>query len=156
MSINVRPTGILLENNRIMLIKRYVTAVRGWSLPGGKLEFGETIEQCLTREMKEETGLDVKVRELLYITDRFYDVERHIVHMSFLVERAGNTPESLEWTHQDPHPSKTSSEVREIKMVKIGELKNYGFSSTFQKLVEDGFPGKGGYKGEYYAFYGQN
>jgi len=156
MSINVRPTGILIENDRILLIKQYVTAARGWSLPGGKLEFGETLEQCLIREMKEETGLEVKVKELLYITDRFYDAERHIVHISFLIERAGKNPGQLEWTHEDPHPSTTSTEVREIKMVPIDELTHYGFSSTFQKLIVGSFPGKGGYKGEYYAFYGQN
>jgi mutator protein MutT len=155
LSINVRPTGILIENNRILLIKQYVTPTRGWSLPGGKLEFGETIEQCLIREWQEETGLDIKVKELLYITDRFYDAERHIVHISFLIERAGNNPGALEWTHVDPRPSKTSSELREIKMVPINELTDYGFTPTFQQLVEDGFPGKGSYKGDYYNLFGE-
>lgn len=33
----------------------------GWQLPGGKLEFGESLEKCLTREIKEEVGLDIEV-----------------------------------------------------------------------------------------------
>jgi len=155
MKINVRPTGILIEDGRILLIKQYVTPTRGWSLPGGKLEPGETIEQCLVREWKEETGLNIKVKELLYITDRFYDAERHIVHISFLLEPAGAIPGELEWTHQDPHPSGSSTASREIKMIPIDELTSHGFSLTFQKLVKSGFPGKGSYKGNYYTFYGE-
>jgi 8-oxo-dGTP pyrophosphatase MutT (NUDIX family) len=57
----VRVTGILVENKRILLLEQKVTDSRQWSLPGGALEVGETMEQCMIREMKEETGLDIVV-----------------------------------------------------------------------------------------------
>ena len=54
--IKVRPSGVLLQGDRVLLIRQSVTAKRKWSLPGGRLEKGETIEHCLVRELKEETG----------------------------------------------------------------------------------------------------
>jgi mutator protein MutT len=155
MNIRVRPTIVLIEDNRLLVIKQRVTDTRKWSLPGGKLEPGETIEQCLIREMKEETGLEIKVKELLYITDRYRGMDTHIVHMSFLVERTGKKPGEFEWTHDDPSPSKSSTKIREIRLVPIDELTSLGFTPTFQRLVKDNFPGRGSYKGDYHTFYGE-
>jgi mutator protein MutT len=155
MHLIVRPTGIFIEDNRILLVKQYVTDRRGWSMPGGKLEAGETIEQCLVREWKEETGLDVAVKELLYVTDRFSS-HNHTVHMTFLLERTGEKPGGFEWTHQDQHTSKSSRTLREIRMVPINEITSYGFSSTFYQLVKNNFPGRGSYQGDFDTFYGES
>jgi ADP-ribose pyrophosphatase YjhB (NUDIX family) len=155
MNIIVRPTGILIEGNRMLLVKQYVTEKRGWSMPGGKLEPDETIEQCLVREWKEETGLDVAVKELLYVTDRFNGSSTHTVHMTFLLERTGGKPGGFEWTHRDQHASKSSKMLREIRMVPIGELTSFGFSATFCRLVENNFPGRGSYQGDFNIFYGE-
>jgi ADP-ribose pyrophosphatase YjhB (NUDIX family) len=156
MDIRVRPTGILIEDNRILLIKQHVTDNRSWSLPGGKLEVNENIQQCLIREMKEETGLDINFKELAYITDRILTPNIHVVHMTFLVIRNGPKTGTLEWTHEDVESSKTHSKIREIKMVPVEDLTRYGFSSTFQQLAMAGFPGRGSYKGNYNTFYGES
>lgn len=145
----VRPTGILIEKGRLLLVKQDVTATRHWSLPGGALEYGETIEQCLIREIKEETGLDVKVKELLYITDRFRHMNNHIVHITFLVERKGKNLPLENWKHKD------IKEIREVKMVPVAELTNHGFSPTFYRLVKDNFPKRGSYQGDFHKFYGE-
>jgi ADP-ribose pyrophosphatase YjhB (NUDIX family) len=156
MNIIVRPTGILIEGDRMLLVKQYVTEKRGWSMPGGKLEAGETIERCLIREWKEETGLDVAIKELLYVTDRFSRSNTHTVHMTFLLERTGEKPGSeFEWTHWDQHASKSSKMLREIKMVPINELLSCGFSSTFYQLIKNNFPGRGSYQGNFDKFYGE-
>ena len=154
MNLMIRPTGILIENERILLVKQEVTEKRHWSLPGGRLEPDETIEQCLIREMKEETGLEVRVKELLYLTDRFQR-DNNIVHMSFLVERTGDSPTAFDWQHDDPKPSSSTKRVREIKMIPVNELTDYGFSSKFQELVEADFPGRGSYQGDFNEFYGE-
>jgi len=155
MEIRVRPTSVFIENGRLLVVKQWVTATRGWSLPGGKLEPGETIEQCLIRETREETGLDIKLKELLYITDRFSGNDIDLVHMSFLVERTSEKPGAFEWHHDDPNQTKSATKLREIKMIPVDKLTDYGFSLTFQKLVKEDFPGKGSYKGDYYSFYGE-
>ena len=151
---HIRAAALLIENERILLVKQEVTAIRHWSLPGGKLEFGETLEQCLIRELKEETGLDIKVKELIYVTDRIIGRD-HIVHMSFLVEKKDDSAFPLEWKQVDPFPSASCDTIREIRMVPIYELNIYGFSSKWCQLVKDNFPGRGGYKGNYQTFYGE-
>jgi ADP-ribose pyrophosphatase YjhB (NUDIX family) len=155
MNLMIRPTSILIEDDRMLLVKQYVTSKRGWSMPGGRLEPDETIEQCLIREMKEETGLDTKVNELLYVTDRFSGPDNHVVHLTFLMERTGEKPDNNAWTHFDPHTSKTSKSLREIRMVPFDELASCGFPDKFIQLVKSGFPGKGSYRGDFNAFYGE-
>ena len=156
MDIRVRPTGILIEDNRILIVKQYVTDSRSWSLPGGKLESHENIQQCLIREMKEETGLDIAIEELAYITDRIITSSIHIVHMSFLVKRTSPPTGLLEWKHEDVESSSSHGKIREIKMVPVEDLTRYGYSPTCQQLVMAGFPGRGSYKGDYGTFYGES
>jgi len=145
----VRPTGILIEDGKILIVKQEVSEQRHWSLPGGVLEFGETIEQCLVREMKEETGLDVKVKDLLYICDRFRHLNSHVIHITFLIERVGQKLSSNSFFHIDEEIN------REVKMVPVDELTKYGFSQTFYKLVKENFPGRGSYQGDFHKFYGE-
>jgi 8-oxo-dGTP diphosphatase len=53
---------IEFPNNKILLIKRGTSVFRGyWALPGGKVEDGETVEEAVVREVKEETGLKVEI-----------------------------------------------------------------------------------------------
>ncbi len=154
MILMVRPTGILIENQKILLIKQDVTEKRHWSLPGGKLEPGESIEQCLVREMKEETGLDISVRELLYVCDRIQK-DNHVVHMTFLIDRVGEEILSPNWKHKDLHASSSSKTIREICMVPVDELTTYGFSPEFYQLVKADFPERGSYKGDFNTFFGE-
>jgi len=69
---NVRVYGVLLdENNRLLVSDEFIRGKYITKLPGGGLEIGEGTRDCLQRESKEETGLDVKVGEHLYTTDFF-------------------------------------------------------------------------------------
>lgn len=63
--------AILDDNNRILLQKR--TDKNCWSFPGGVMDLGESFEETAVREVKEETGLDVKVRELIGVYSKYSD-----------------------------------------------------------------------------------
>ena len=78
---NPKPTATLicLKNDEILFVKRAFNPGKGqWSLPGGFLELGETLEQGAIRELKEETNLNGEVIKLLgtcsYFNSMFGDI----------------------------------------------------------------------------------
>ena len=144
----VRLTGVLLEDNCILLVKETLRERSRWNLPGGSLEAGETIEEGLMRELREETGLQVQVDELLYVTDRFKTLGHQIVDLCFKVRRVGG---SFEQRLADDGNGETLSEVR---MVPLDELGTCGFDAKFIALVRNDFPGKGSYAGDFHQLYG--
>lgn len=141
MKPKVRITAILIEKNYILLVEQDVTESRRWSLPGGTLEWNEAIEACLIREVKEETGLDVSVGELIYVCDRIQD-GTHVVHMTFQVQRISG---ELQIGYE---PEKDANPIRGVKMVPLAELALYGFSQKFQELIFADFPRRGSYQGD--------
>ena len=70
--ITVRVYGILIDHDHGLLVSdEFIKGDYFTKLPGGGLEFGEGTRDCLIREFKEETGLDVTVGDHIYTTD-FY------------------------------------------------------------------------------------
>lgn len=68
----IRVYGILMdENKRILLSDEFIRGDYFTKFPGGGMEFGEGTRDCLKREFKEETGLDVTIGEHIYTTDYF-------------------------------------------------------------------------------------
>ena len=137
---NIRVTGILIEKDEILLVKQKIAPDRNWSLPGGRVEVGETLHESMIREMLEETGLVVKCQKLLYLCEKL-DVSPPILHVTFLLEREGGTIE-LPTNEYDENP------ISDVKFVKICQLKEYGFSEKFITLVRSGFPQFGSYMGD--------
>jgi 8-oxo-dGTP diphosphatase len=72
---------IITKEDRVLLMKRKgVHGTGTWSTPGGHLDFGETPEQCVAREAKEEVGLDVTDIRFRSITNDIFDQQgRHYI-----------------------------------------------------------------------------
>ncbi|CAN5471980.1 hypothetical protein BH10BAC2_BH10BAC2_24070 [soil metagenome] len=70
----IRVYGILTdEHNRVLLSDEFIRGNYFTKFPGGGMELGEGTRECLKREFKEETGLDVRVGEHIYTTDYFQE-----------------------------------------------------------------------------------
>ena len=57
--------GLVIREGKLLMVKRHEPEVKGahmkWEFPGGKVDIGETPEQAIVREVKEETGYDIEM-----------------------------------------------------------------------------------------------
>jgi 8-oxo-dGTP diphosphatase len=88
--VRVRVCGICIVENKILLIHHRYIGKKGslWAPPGGGLDFGETATQTLIREYKEETGLDIIVKEFLFVNE-YFSFPFHSMELFFRVEITG-------------------------------------------------------------------
>ena len=71
-NFNIRVYGLLINNeNEILIVREKIGENYFVKFPGGGLEFGEGLKDCLIREFKEETSLDIEIKEHFYTTDFF-------------------------------------------------------------------------------------
>ena len=105
---------IPFPNDTILLVKRDNVPFKGyWALPGGRMDPGETIEQTVVREVKEETGLDVTVvREVGEYREQGVkdDVEYDYYPTCFVVKKVGG------------EIKKQDSEIQEIQLFSLKQL----------------------------------
>ena len=87
--------GVLVENNKVLLASTRVPSGTIINFPGGGLELGEAPLAAIPREFKEETGLDIVVRELLFCSQGFQQnpeyLTEQLIHIYYRVERTGGS-----------------------------------------------------------------
>jgi len=131
--------GVVIENGRTLLIRRGSEPLRGqWSIPGGTLELGETLEEGVARELREETGLEVRVIELIEVFDRIYlesaaaeEAKRkgprfHYVIVDYLCERLSGV-------------AVAGSDVTELAFAAEEELGGFGLTETATRILRKAF-----------------
>jgi len=111
--------AVILDGEKILLVKRANEPNRGlWSVPGGVVRLGETLHSALIREVKEETGLDIEVKDVACVSEEIFrngDIRFHYVIIDFFAEiksgelRAGSDAMDVGWFSFD--------EVEEIEAV---------------------------------------
>ena len=89
--------AVVLDGGRVLLVKRAHEPLKGeWSVPGGTVDVGETLEEAIRREVREETCLEVEVGPIVDVLDRIrYDpdgrVKFHYVLVDFLCRPLSGT-----------------------------------------------------------------
>jgi 8-oxo-dGTP diphosphatase len=73
---------VISDDHKILLVRHRKGNKLYWVLPGGRLEYGETFQECGVRELQEETGFEVEVDKFLYLSEAIApDRSRHIVNI---------------------------------------------------------------------------
>lgn len=91
-SPRLRVAAIIVDQDRILLARHRRAGVEYFVLPGGGVEFGESMEEALIRELREEASLKIEVGRLVFLNDSVPpDKHRHIVNAYFLATVTGGT-----------------------------------------------------------------
>jgi len=123
--------AVIVQDGRVVLIKRRFEPLAGqWSLPGGTLELGETLEAGVAREILEETGLEVEVGPVIEVFDRILlDPDRrvryHFVLIDYLCRPIGGR-------------LLAASDVAEAVLASAGELATYRMTPKAVAVAERG------------------
>ncbi len=101
---------VAFRDGKVLLVKRAHDPQSGWwCLPGGLMELGEGCEQCVLRELREETGFEGRVKKLVGVYSSPSRDERQTVAVVFLVEITGGQ-------------ARVSGETSEVKFFALDEL----------------------------------
>ena len=123
--------GVVLSDQRVLLIRRGKQPLVGrWSIPGGTVESGETLEQALVREMAEETGLEVEPQELLTVFDW---IEREGDRVVFHYVIADYLCRCLSGT------ARAGSDALEVRWVGPEELEQLDLTAKALDVVQEAF-----------------
>jgi len=122
-----RPVGVdvvIVNDGKILLIKRSTDPDKGkYALPGGYLDYNETLEEGAIREVKEETGLNIKIVKTLNILSH-PDRYRQIVEVSFIAsiiggeEVAGEDVDKTIWVNPNSLPENMATIGEHDKIIK--------------------------------------
>ena len=114
--------AVIRKNGRILIAQRPLGGRLGglWEFPGGKQESGETLPQCLRREIKEELGIRIKVGQPIISIDHAYTHFKITLH-AFECQLVSGKPQTLQ--------------VENFRWVKLSGLDKYAFPKTDLRII---------------------
>jgi ADP-ribose pyrophosphatase YjhB (NUDIX family) len=87
--VRIRVAACLRRGDDILLVQHEKRAAWYWLLPGGGLDYGETLTEATRREAREETGFEIEVGRLIIVCEAIEPGGRHIVNLVFTGEITG-------------------------------------------------------------------
>ena len=124
--------GVVIHEGRALLIKRGSEPLKNqWSIPGGTLELGESIQEGVRRELREETGIEVRVGELIEVFDRIFrdaagEIQYHFVIVDYLCEKISGE-------------ASPASDVTDTAWVREEDLWNYKLTEAATRVIRKAF-----------------
>ena len=117
----VRVAGILIEDDKILLIEHLKKDKRYWLVPGGGVDWGESTAEALIREYKEETNLDISVEKFLFLSETIApDKQKHVINLYFQIKVLKNSIENMQLGDE-----KNLTDLRFITKNEIENIKLY-------------------------------
>ena len=115
--------GVIYRDNRIMLCQRKPEVHNGlkWEFPGGKLEPGESPEEALARELREELSIEVKVGRVMDAVFCRYP-DRDVLVLFYRCEILSGEPETVD--------------CNAIAWARPGDIRRYDFAAADLTFVE--------------------
>jgi ADP-ribose pyrophosphatase YjhB (NUDIX family) len=121
--------AVVLDGDRVLLVKRAHEPLKGeWSVPGGAVDLGETLEEAIHREVLEETCLDVEVGPIVDVLDRIRRdaegrVKFHYVLVDFLCRPRSGTLQC-------------ASDAEDAAWAERAQLDGYGVAGTTIDVID--------------------
>jgi ADP-ribose pyrophosphatase YjhB (NUDIX family) len=128
----------MAHDHLLMINHRGIREGDFWTPPGGGLQFGETLENCLKREFSEETGLDIEIKEFRFLYE-FVQLPLHAIELYFLIDawqgelNRGTDPEMEE--KQIIHEVKFMSWSEIDRLTPVSRHGIFNFVSESSKIV---------------------
>ena len=130
----IRPSVVLVKGTKILLLKSKYSSGEFYLLPGGGNEGFETIEETAIRETKEETGYDIRIEKLLYLSE-WIEKERNknVLYIIFLGKINGGKETHL----NDPCLEKGN--IQAVEWIDVKDLNKIKFypEEIISKLKKD-------------------
>jgi 8-oxo-dGTP diphosphatase len=124
--------GVVISGGRALLIRRRNPPLEGqWSIPGGMLEVGETLLEGMRRELLEETGIEVRVLELIEVFERITrdgagKCKYHFVVLDYVCEAVSGE-------------ARAGSDVSDVAWAPRDELAKYSITETARRVILKAF-----------------
>ena len=120
--------AIIKKNDKVLITKRKedsILAANKWEFPGGKIEYLESPEECIIREIKEELDIKISIDKLFLITTHIYlknEQKYHIILIVFLTDWIEGIEKNIE--------------CQDSKWINIENLLNYEFAEADIHIVQ--------------------